>query len=137
MRVGARPHGQSPGSRRSQRPRHCVGAHLAIHQQVMTRWDPWLSRVRRALAGRPRALSAAIIVLAVVIVTTISALAWFAVGITADLPDGHAVRDLGDMAQATTIFDAADNPVFTIFKEQRIEVPLEKMSPNLIKAVIS
>jgi penicillin-binding protein 1A len=41
------------------------------------------------------------------------------------------------MAQATTIHDADDTPIFTIFKEQRIEIPLEKMSPNLIKAVIS
>ncbi len=41
------------------------------------------------------------------------------------------------MAQSTTILDAADSPVFTIFKEQRIDIPVEKMSPNLIKAVIS
>ena len=41
------------------------------------------------------------------------------------------------MSQATTIFDVADRPIFTIFKEQRIEVPLEKVSPNLIKAVLS
>ena len=36
-----------------------------------------------------------------------------------------------------TIYDAHDVPVFTIFKEQRIEVPLEQMSPNLVKAVVS
>ena len=44
---------------------------------------------------------------------------------------------MGDMVQSTTIFDASDRPAFTIFKEQRIEVPLEKVSQNLIKAVIS
>ena len=48
-----------------------------------------------------------------------------------------AINGLGDMAQSTTLFDASDKPAFTIFKEQRIELPLEKMSPNLIKAVIS
>ena len=42
---------------------------------------------------------------------------------------------LGDMAQATTIYDASDHPAFTIYKEQRLEVPLDKVSPNLIKAV--
>ena len=58
-------------------------------------------------------------------------------------PDGGAARPrtrsrrIGEMAQATTIFDAADQPAFTIFKEQRIEVPIERVSPNLIKAVIS
>ena len=41
------------------------------------------------------------------------------------------------MAQSTTILDAKDAPVFTIFKEQRIEVPFERISPNLIKAVIA
>ena len=41
------------------------------------------------------------------------------------------------MAQATTLFDVSDRPAFTIFKEQRIEVPLSKVSPNLIKAVVS
>ncbi len=44
---------------------------------------------------------------------------------------------MGDMVQSTTIFDASDRPAFTIFKEQRIEVPLEKMSQNFLKAVIS
>ena len=44
---------------------------------------------------------------------------------------------MGDMVQSTTIFDASDRPAFTIFKEQRIEVPLDKMSKNLINAVIS
>ena len=65
------------------------------------------------------------------------ALAWFSYDLTAGLPDGAALRGLGDMAQSTTIFDAGDKPVFTIFKEQRIEVPLERISPNLIKAVLS
>ena len=44
---------------------------------------------------------------------------------------------MGDMVQSTTIFDASDKPAFTIFKEQRIEVPLSKVSKNLIDAVIS
>ena len=63
--------------------------------------------------------------------------AWFSYELTAGLPDRNALKALGDMAQATTILDAADKPAFTIFKEQRIEIPIEKMSPNLIKAVIS
>ena len=44
---------------------------------------------------------------------------------------------MGNMAQATVLYDVADRPVFTIFKEQRIEVPLAQMSPNLIDAVLS
>ena len=64
-------------------------------------------------------------------------MAWFTADITAGLPDREALRGIGDMAQSTTIYDARNRPVFTIFKEQRIEVPLTGMSPNFIKAVIS
>src|SRR4029079_17779267 len=42
-----------------------------------------------------------------------------------------------DMSQATTILDAHDQPVFAIFKEQRLEVPLDRISQNLIKAVVA
>ena len=68
---------------------------------------------------------------------TTGAAAWFAYDLTAGLPTKAQVRDLGEMAQATTIYDARDAAVFTIFKEQRIEVPLNRISPNLIKAVVS
>ena len=61
----------------------------------------------------------------------------FSYDLTAGLPDSQELRGLGDMAQSTTLYDAKDQPVFTIFKEQRIEIPLEKMSPNFIKAVLS
>ena len=65
-------------------------------------------------------------------------MAWFAWDLTRGLPTRQALRDMGDMVQSTTIFDASDKPAFTIFKEQRIEVPLEQdVSKNLIKAVIS
>ncbi len=63
--------------------------------------------------------------------------AWFAYDLTTGLPNRQALRDMGDMVQSTTIFDASDRPAFTIFKEQRIEVSLEKVSQNLINAVIS
>ena len=41
------------------------------------------------------------------------------------------------MDQATAVYDGSDQLAFTIFKEQRIEVPLEQVSPNLVKAVIA
>jgi penicillin-binding protein 1A len=68
---------------------------------------------------------------------TAGALAWFSYDVTMRLPGRSALTDLGDMAQSTTIFDASDQPVFTIFKEQRIEIPLDQMAPNVRKAVIA
>ena len=44
---------------------------------------------------------------------------------------------MGDMDQATRLFDDQDQFAFTIFKEQRIEVPLADISPNLIHAIIA
>jgi penicillin-binding protein 1A len=96
-----------------------------------------VDRLRRALSGRPRLLGSLISALSVAIFLMVGYVAWFSYDLTAGLPDSQAVRGLGDMAQSTTLYDATDQPVFTIFKEQRIEVPLDRMSPNFIKAVLS
>jgi 1A family penicillin-binding protein len=55
----------------------------------------------------------------------------------ASVPGGEALRTVGDMSQATTLYDVRDRPVFTIFKEYRVEVPLSQMSPNLRKAILA
>jgi penicillin-binding protein 1A len=74
---------------------------------------------------------------AIALFLTAGYVAWFSYDVTAGLPDSTAVRGIGDMAQSTTLYDSKDQPVFTIFKEQRIEVPLDRISPNFLKAVIS
>jgi 1A family penicillin-binding protein len=53
------------------------------------------------------------------------------------LPGLDALQTLGDMSQATTLYDAYDRPVFTIFKEYRVEVPLSKVSPHLRRAILA
>jgi len=103
----------------------------------MTWHRKWLSSARSWLSGKPRVLVAAISLMALVLVGSAGSVAWFAHDLTAGLPTASQVRGLGEMAQSTTIFDASDTPAFTIFKEQRIEIPFERMSPNLIKAVVS
>src|SRR3954465_6352714 len=62
---------------------------------------------------------------------------WFLVGLREGLPDQEGMRRMGEMGQATAVFDDQDRLAFTIFKEQRIEVPLEDVSPNLTKAITS
>jgi penicillin-binding protein 1A len=98
---------------------------------------PLLSSGRAWLAGKPRFFASTIVAIAIILFVSAAAFVWFAYDITAGLPDRTAIRGLGDMAQATTIVDVRDTPLFTIFKEQRIEVPLKDISPNLIKAVVS
>jgi 1A family penicillin-binding protein len=63
--------------------------------------------------------------------------AWLAAGVFTGLPDEKALRGVGAMAQATTIYDAHDRPVFSFFKEYRIEVPLSRISPHLIDAILA
>ncbi|HEY8551722.1 MAG TPA: PBP1A family penicillin-binding protein [Vicinamibacterales bacterium] len=105
---------------------------------------PDLPRVRAALSwvraralAHPRVTAGALVVVAVLFWSATAAFAWFTYDVTHNLPGRSEVASIGDMAQATVLYDASDQPVFTIFKEQRIEVPLDRVSPNLIKAVIS
>ena len=76
---------------------------------------------------------------AFVLIATLSAVSgiWFLTGIREGLPDQAAMRRIGEMDQATAVFDNRDRLAFTIFKEQRIEVPLSEVSPNLTKAITS
>jgi 1A family penicillin-binding protein len=67
----------------------------------------------------------------------VGAAAWFAGGILTGLPDKDALRGVSTMAQATTLLDVHDKPAFTIYREQRIEVPLERISPHLIRAMLA
>jgi len=98
---------------------------------------PRFDFVHSTLSRRPRLIVATITVLALTLFLVAGWAAWFSYDLTARLPGKKELKALGDMAQATTLFDARDKPAFTLFKEQRLEVPLEKISPNLVKAVIS
>ena len=90
-------------------------------------------RVRLAALARPRLTRAALMTAVPVAWLLIVAVAWFTYDVTHTLPGRREVRSMGNMAQATVLYDVADRPVFTIFKEQRIEVPLAQMSPNLVE----
>src|SRR5471030_2217922 len=62
---------------------------------------------------------------------------WFLLGLRTGLPDLATIQRIGEMDQSTAVFDDTDHLAFTIFKEQRIEVPLSGVSPNLVKAITS
>jgi penicillin-binding protein 1A len=79
----------------------------------------------------------AVAVLAVCLWTVAGLSAWVLHDIVTSLPDNTAIRQVGTMAQATLLLDANDDPAFTIYQEQRIEVPLAGVSPHLVKAIIA
>jgi len=92
---------------------------------------------QRARRDHPRVLVAAVAAVIVVAAVTIGGTFWFVAGLRAGLPDNDAIGRIGVMDQATSVFDIHDQPAFTIYKEQRVDVPLSDISPNLTRAILS
>src|SRR5687768_15290000 len=92
--------------------------------------DETLQELKRRIVmhRRPIAASVGLVLLLFVV------LVW---ALTSGLPDRNALRSLGEMPQATTLYDVHNRPVFTIFKEYRIEVPLARISPHLRQAIVA
>jgi penicillin-binding protein 1A len=85
----------------------------------------------------PRAVFVGASILAAAVIVLLSSATWFAWGLWRELPDREAIARIGDMAQTTRIFDRHDRMAFTIYREQRIEVPLAEMSPDLVRAFLA
>ena len=62
---------------------------------------------------------------------------WWLTTLDDGLPDDAAIHRIGEMAQATSVFDRSDAPAFTIFREQRHDVPLSQISRYLQLAILS
>jgi penicillin-binding protein 1A len=60
-----------------------------------------------------------------------------AIDLLAGTPRPDEIRSIANMPRATTVFDVADQPIFTIYQERRIEVPLSEISPHVVQAVIA
>jgi 1A family penicillin-binding protein len=75
--------------------------------------------------------------LALVAVLAGGAAIGFLASLPRGLPDDAALSRIGEMDQATAVYDASDQLAFTIYKEQRIEVPLTEVSPTLVTAILA
>jgi 1A family penicillin-binding protein len=62
---------------------------------------------------------------------------WLLIDLHNGLPDVEALRRIGNMEQATAVYDDKDELAFTVFTQQRIEVPLADVSPNVIHAIVA
>jgi penicillin-binding protein 1A len=98
--------------------------------RALVRWNQLRDSHRREVKAAIR-VSAAVAIICVV------AAGWFLLSLTRSLPDRESLTAMGEMDQATAVYDASDALAFTIFKEQRIDVPLESMGPHLVKALIA
>jgi penicillin-binding protein 1A len=89
------------------------------------------------VARYPRGFIAFMIVLAIAFWTGMGATAIFAHQIFGGVPDSESLSRVTEMARSSVFYDHKGQPAFTISKEQRFEVPLEEISPNLRNAVLA
>ena len=99
------------------------------------------TRISEKIAAAIRAhrgfFVAAMVALTVAMWVTVGGMLWFVRDTVTDLPDRETLRGVGSMAQATTLLDVNGRQAFTIFKEQRIDVPFSRISPTLIQAILA
>jgi penicillin-binding protein 1A len=92
---------------------------------------------RIARRSHPGATMAATVLVAVLAAGPVLGGGWFLWSLWRGLPDNDAITRIGEMAQATAVYDYQDELAFTIFKEQRFETPLTDISENLIQAILA
>jgi 1A family penicillin-binding protein len=75
--------------------------------------------------------------LAIVAASGVAVSGYFLWRIASEASVAAASFTLNTGAQATTLYDTNDRQVFTLFTERRVDVPLSRVSPHLIAAVLA
>ena len=89
------------------------------------------------VAMRRRLVLAAVLTSAVIVWTgslAALALAWRFAG---ELERAAELAHLAPRPQATIVYDRQNHPAFSFYMEQRIDVPLDRMSPHLVHAFLA
>ncbi len=86
---------------------------------------------------RRSAVVTAVFAIAVVVWYGTVALALAAHAIVSELDRAKSLADLAPRPEATIVLDRYGKPAFTFFFEQRIYVPLDRISPRMIDAVLA
>jgi penicillin-binding protein 1A len=92
---------------------------------------------RRAVQNHRRLVVGVAIGLALLVVVLLDSGVWLLASVRAGLPSKDAIGRMGNMAEATLVYDAHDKLAFTIYNEQRIDVPLNSVSPQLVRAIVA
>ena len=90
---------------------------------------------REARFRQPRLALGVLLTAIVVAAAPLVVGGWFLMTLREGFPDLAAIQRIGEMDQATAVFDEQDRLAFTIYKEQRIEVPLAQVSPHVVRAL--
>lgn len=93
-------------------------------ERAWRRATPWLRRVK----GRHVAMAASVLLALLLVVIA---------DVVVGSPSTREIRAMGDLPVATVVHDQDDAYAFTIFEERRHEMPLDRVSPHLIQAVLA
>ena len=85
----------------------------------------------------PLLVRSVVIVAALVALLSVALPVWYFASLQQGLPDKQEIARMGEMDQATTIYDGGDRLAFTIFKQRRIDTELANVSPHLIHAILA
>ena len=96
-------------------------------------WAEWLEFAER----RPRLVRSLLVGLGIFAAVTIIPTTWYVINLQKGLPDKEAIARIGEMDEATGVYDNHDHLVFSIFKQQRIGASLSDVSPHLIHAILA
>ncbi len=92
---------------------------------------------RTMVRRHPRLFVGFMVLVGAVVWLSMGAGALYAHQLLDGLPDKQSLARVARMARASVFFDHQNRPAFTIFKEQRLEVPLDRMSPHLQSAMLA
>src|SRR5437762_1132578 len=92
------------------------------------------SRMARWVRGHHRLAAAALALAGILAAGLVAAGRSY---LLSGLPAEAAIQRLGEMDQATVIYDVHDQLAFTVFRQQRIDAPISKISPDLVRAIIA
>jgi membrane peptidoglycan carboxypeptidase len=96
-----------------------------------------MDRLIRIVTLNPRALVAGTLALAAAFWFTIGATALYAYQVIDGVPERSTLGRVAEMPRASIFYDHTNRAAFSISREQRIEVPLDRMSPHLKQAIIA
>jgi penicillin-binding protein 1A len=105
--------------------------------------QPYVAGTRIALVGRmgpivqrrvARGALVAAAVFASLVLTIGLRVAWT---IATAVVEAGSLAEIGGHPQSTIVFDRQDRPAFTFFVQQRIDVPLDRVSPQMVNALVA
>lgn len=103
----------------------------------MNPWRASLAAFRKARRAISRTFLRSVGALAAAAtVAAVGASCYAREGVTS-LPSGQDIRRVATMAQATVLLDVHGQRAFTLYREQRIDVPLKRISPHLVRAIVA